>query len=62
VIDEKSFNSITKYIDNAKKDKKAKILVGGNYSKKEGYFIEPTVIETKDPKYAPCAKRSSGRY
>jgi 1-pyrroline-5-carboxylate dehydrogenase len=31
VIDEKSFNSITKYIDNVKKDKKASILVGGKY-------------------------------
>lgn len=51
VIDEKAFNSITRYIDNAKKDKKASILVGGNYSKKAGYFIEPTVIEAKDPKY-----------
>lgn len=50
VIDEKSFNNIAKYIDNAKKDKKATILVGGNYSKKEGFFIEPTVIEVKDPK------------
>jgi 1-pyrroline-5-carboxylate dehydrogenase len=60
VIDEKSFNSITKYIDNAKKDKKAKILVGGNYSKKEGYFIEPTVIETTDPKYASMCEEIFG--
>jgi phosphoribosyl-ATP pyrophosphohydrolase len=48
VIDEKSFDNISKYIDQVKKDKKAKILVGGNYSKKLGYFIEPTVIEAKD--------------
>ncbi|MES2332455.1 MAG: L-glutamate gamma-semialdehyde dehydrogenase [Bacteroidota bacterium] len=60
VIDEKSFNSITKYIDNAKKDKKAKILVGGNYSKKEGYFIEPTVIEAKDPKYVTMCEEIFG--
>jgi 1-pyrroline-5-carboxylate dehydrogenase len=60
VIDEKAFNSITKYIDNAKKDKKAKILVGGNYSKKEGYFIEPTVIETTDPKYASMCEEIFG--
>lgn len=50
VIDEKAFTSITRYIDRAKKDKKAKILTGGKYSKTKGYFIEPTVIETKDPK------------
>ncbi len=51
VIDEKAFDSITKYISKAKKDKKAKILIGGNYSKSKGYFIEPTIIETSDPKY-----------
>ena len=60
VIDDKSFSSITRYIDNAKKDKKAKILVGGNYSKKEGYFIEPTVIETKDPKYTTMCEEIFG--
>lgn len=60
VIDEKAFNSITRYIDNAKKDKKASILVGGNYSKKEGYFIEPTVIETKDPKYVTMCEEIFG--
>ena len=60
VIDEKAFNSITKYIDNAKKDKKAKILVGGNYSKAKGYFIEPTVIEAKDPKYTTMCEEIFG--
>lgn len=60
VIDEKAFNSITKYIDNAKKDKKAKILVGGNYSKAKGYFIEPTVIEAKDPKYVTMCEEIFG--
>ena len=50
VIDEKSYNNITKYISSVKKNKKASILVGGNYSKTKGYFIEPTVIVTKDPK------------
>jgi 1-pyrroline-5-carboxylate dehydrogenase len=60
VIDEKAFNSITKYIDGAKKDKKAKIIAGGNYSKKEGYFIEPTVIETSDPKYRTMCEEIFG--
>ncbi|MBX9891785.1 MAG: L-glutamate gamma-semialdehyde dehydrogenase [Chitinophagaceae bacterium] len=60
VIDEKAFNSIARYIDNAKKDKKANILVGGNYSKKEGYFIEPTVIEAKDPKYTTMCEEIFG--
>ncbi|MDP1842671.1 MAG: L-glutamate gamma-semialdehyde dehydrogenase [Sediminibacterium sp.] len=50
VIDEKSYTSITKYITNAKKNKKVKIITGGNFSKTKGYFIEPTVIVSKDPK------------
>src|SRR5690606_10314096 len=49
VIDEKSFDKIKGYIDRAKKDKDATILVGGDYDKKEGYFISPTIIETKNP-------------
>ena len=50
VIDEKSFNNISKYIAAVKKDKQAKILVGGNLDKSKGWFVEPTVIETKNPK------------
>lgn len=60
VIDEKAFDTITKYISKAKKDKKAKILVGGNYSKSKGYFIEPTVIETTDPKYTTMCEEIFG--
>ncbi len=51
VIHEGSFDKLAKYIDQAKKDKNAEIVVGGNYDKSEGYFIEPTVILTTDPKY-----------
>lgn len=60
VIDAKAFKSITTYIDNTKKDRKAKILVGGNYDKSKGYFIEPTVIETKDPKYVTMCEEIFG--
>ncbi len=60
VIDEKSYNSITRYIANAKKDKKATILVGGNYSKTEGYFVEPTVIEARDPRYVTMCEEIFG--
>ncbi|MCX6288849.1 MAG: L-glutamate gamma-semialdehyde dehydrogenase [Bacteroidetes bacterium] len=60
VIDEKSFDNIAKYINKAKKDKKAKILVGGNFSKKNGYFVEPTVIETTDPKYLTMCEEIFG--
>ncbi len=50
VIDEKAYTSITRYIINAKKNKKVKIIAGGNFSKTKGYFIEPTIIVSKDPK------------
>lgn len=51
VINESSFDKLASYIDQAKKDKNAEIIAGGNYDKSEGYFIEPTVIVTTDPKY-----------
>lgn len=50
VIDERSFDKIAGYIDKAKANPKCKIVVGGGYDKSEGFFIEPTVIETTDPK------------
>lgn len=51
VIHEGSFDKLAKYIDQAKADDDAEIIAGGNYDKSKGYFIEPTVIVTKDPKY-----------
>ncbi|APG60216.1 L-glutamate gamma-semialdehyde dehydrogenase [Christiangramia salexigens] len=51
VIHEGSFDKLAKYIDQAKKDKNAEIVVGGNYDKSKGYFVEPTVILTTDPHY-----------
>ena len=51
VIHEGSFDKLASYIDEAKKDSNANIIAGGNYDKSEGYFIEPTVIVTDDPKY-----------
>ncbi|SDC00636.1 L-glutamate gamma-semialdehyde dehydrogenase [Niabella drilacis] len=51
VIDEKSFDKIKGYIDKARKDPKARIVAGGNCDKSEGYFIQPTVIEARDPQF-----------
>ena len=51
VIDEKSFDKLEGYIKQVRKDKDAKILVGGKCDKSNGYFIEPTVIEVSDPRY-----------
>ena len=51
MIDEKSFDKIAGYIDGLKKDKKnIKIIAGGKYDKSKGWFIEPTVAVTTDPK------------
>ena len=60
VIDEKSFDKIAKYIDDAKLTSEASILVGGTYDKTEGYFIHPTIIETKDPKYITMCEEIFG--
>ena len=51
VIHEGSFDKLASYIDQAKKDADAEIIVGGNYDKSVGYFIEPTIIVTSNPKY-----------
>lgn len=52
VIHEGSFDKLASYIDKAKKDADAEIIVGGNYDKSVGYFIEPTIIVTTDPHYS----------
>jgi len=49
VIDEKAFNGISSYLDDAKKN--AKILAGGRANSEKGYFIEPTLVQTEDPAY-----------
>ena len=51
VIDEASYDKLKGFIDRAKKDKNADVIFGGNCDKSVGYFIEPTVILAKDPKY-----------
>lgn len=60
VIDEKSFDKIQNYIEQAKKDKNADIWAGGECNKKEGYFIQPTVIEAKDPNYVTMCEEIFG--
>jgi 1-pyrroline-5-carboxylate dehydrogenase len=61
VIDERSFDKIEAYIKAAKKkDSGVKILVGGNCDKTEGFFIEPTIIETTDPMYVTMCQEIFG--
>jgi 1-pyrroline-5-carboxylate dehydrogenase len=61
VIDEAAFDDIVAYIDYAKAHKKdAKIIAGGGSDKTKGYFIEPTVILTTDPKFKTMVEEIFG--
>ena len=60
VIDERSFDKLKQYIDNVGKDGNARIIAGGKCDKSKGYFIEPTVIETTDPKYITMCEELFG--
>ena len=60
VIDEKSFDKLAKYINAAKQDKNVEIIAGGNYDKSKGYFIEPTILVTKDPNYITMCEELFG--
>ena len=60
VINENAFDSIASYIDFAKNNNDAEIIAGGGYDKTKGYFIEPTVIVTKDPKFKTMCEEIFG--
>ncbi|MDQ3682597.1 MAG: L-glutamate gamma-semialdehyde dehydrogenase [Bacteroidota bacterium] len=60
VIDEKSFDRIAQYITDAKNNLDVDILVGGDFDKSKGWFIHPTIIETKDPKYVTMCEEIFG--
>ena len=49
VIDDRAFNKINGYIDRARDDTDCKIITGGNSNDETGWFIEPTIILTKNP-------------
>ncbi|MFL5730079.1 MAG: L-glutamate gamma-semialdehyde dehydrogenase [Cytophagaceae bacterium] len=60
VIDEKSFDRITAYIEAAKKSTDMELIAGGSYDKTIGYFIEPAIFVSKDPKYATMCEEIFG--
>ncbi|WP_447766479.1 L-glutamate gamma-semialdehyde dehydrogenase [Sphingobacterium faecium] len=60
VIDEKSFDKITKYIDRAKESADAEVVIGGTYDKSKGYFISPTVIVAKKSDYETLSEELFG--
>ncbi|MDT8415458.1 MAG: L-glutamate gamma-semialdehyde dehydrogenase [Flavobacteriaceae bacterium] len=51
VIHQGSFDKLVSFIEQAKSDKEVEIIAGGGYDKSKGYFIEPTVLLTTNPKY-----------
>lgn len=60
VIDRKAFDKISGYIDYAKGQSDASIIAGGNYDDSKGYFIEPTVVETTNPKFRTMCEEIFG--
>ena len=60
VISEKAYDKIVDYITYAKNSKDAKIIAGGNFNKKTGYFIEPTIIETSNPNFKTMVEEIFG--
>ena len=49
VIEERAYDKIVSYIEDGKKDKDLKLLIGGEHDKSKGYFINPTVFVTSNP-------------
>jgi len=60
VIDEKAFDKIASYIEYVKEQSDAEIIVGGSYDKSKGYFIEPTVVVTTNPKFRTMVEEIFG--
>jgi 1-pyrroline-5-carboxylate dehydrogenase len=60
VIDEKAFERISGYIENARNAPHARILAGGHHDRTTGYFISPTLIETTDPNFVTMCEEIFG--
>jgi len=60
VIDEKSFDKITSYIEGVQSSNDAKIIAGGTFDKSKGYFVHPTIIEASKPDYVTLCEEIFG--
>ena len=60
VIDRKSFEKIKQYVDRAKSDAKVQVLFGGECDDREGYFVQPTLIQVEDPNYRTMCEEIFG--
>ena len=62
VIDERSFDKIVSFIDYAKSQKDAELLIGGGHDKSKGYFIEATVVATTNPNFRTMCEEIFGPF
>lgn len=60
VIDEKSFDKIVRYIEDARSSNLVEIIAGGTYDKSKGYFIAPTILLSRDPSYITLCEEIFG--
>ena len=60
VIDERAFDKIASYLDYCRDHNDAEVISGGNYDKSKGYFIEPTVVLAKAPKFRTMCEEIFG--
>ncbi len=60
VIDARSFAKLKGYLDQARKDRGVSIVAGGGADDKKGWFIEPTILQVKDPKYRTMCEELFG--
>ncbi len=60
VIDEKSFDKIVQYIEDARNSDLVEIIAGGTYDKSKGYFIAPTILLSRDPSYVTFCEEIFG--
>ncbi|MFQ5529824.1 MAG: L-glutamate gamma-semialdehyde dehydrogenase [Gemmatimonadota bacterium] len=60
IIDEPAYRTITEYIDRAKASPDADVIMGGGYSEETGWFVEPTVIVARDPKFTTMCEEIFG--
>ncbi|WP_020532250.1 L-glutamate gamma-semialdehyde dehydrogenase [Flexithrix dorotheae] len=60
VIDERSFDKIATYIDEAKASPLVEVVAGGNYDKSKGYFVEPTILKAEDNQYTTMCEEIFG--
>jgi 1-pyrroline-5-carboxylate dehydrogenase len=60
VIDERSFDKISGYIDYCKEQADAEIITGGTYDKSIGYFVSATTVVTTNPKFRTMCEEIFG--